>query len=139
MIYLVDTNVWLERLLNQDKSTEVGKFLDFIPAQELAISDFSLHSIGIILDRLGKLDAFEVFVDDLITNGNVLFVNLQPEKTKDIVVVVKEYGLDFDDAYQIVASKELNASLVSYDSDFDKTNLKRVTPEEVIRLRKVSS
>ncbi len=70
-MYLVDTNVWLERLLNQAKSAEVGAFLDLISTQELAITDFSLHSIGIILDRLHKLPAFEMFADDLITNGNV--------------------------------------------------------------------
>ncbi len=26
-MYLVDTNVWLERLLDQEKSVEVGEFL----------------------------------------------------------------------------------------------------------------
>lgn len=27
-MYLVDTNVWLERLLNQTRSDDVAKFLD---------------------------------------------------------------------------------------------------------------
>ncbi len=42
--YLVDTNVWLERLLDQEKSEIASKFLDLIPTDELFVSDFSIHS-----------------------------------------------------------------------------------------------
>ena len=30
-MYLVDANVWLERLLDQARSDEVGHFLDHVP------------------------------------------------------------------------------------------------------------
>ncbi len=36
-MYLIDTNVWLERLLNRAKSEEVGVFLD---------KDFDRTSLG---------------------------------------------------------------------------------------------
>ena len=49
--YLVDTNIWLERLLDQDKSEIVSKFLSTIPLDQIFISDFSLHSIGVIFSR----------------------------------------------------------------------------------------
>jgi len=29
-MYLVDTNIWLERLLDQEKSDEVGEFLSAV-------------------------------------------------------------------------------------------------------------
>ena len=45
-MYLVDTNVWLERLLDQTRSAEVGQFLGAIASDELLMSDFTLHSIG---------------------------------------------------------------------------------------------
>lgn len=45
-MYLVDTNIWLERLLDQTRSDEVRQFLDATPSEHLFISDFSLHSIG---------------------------------------------------------------------------------------------
>ena len=48
-MYLVDTNVWLERLLDQEKSEEVGRFLAQIPSNLLFVTDFTFHSIGIIL------------------------------------------------------------------------------------------
>ena len=44
-MYLVDTNIWLERLLAQAKSDEVGDFLDRIPSNELFSTDFAFHSI----------------------------------------------------------------------------------------------
>jgi predicted nucleic-acid-binding protein len=37
---LVDTNVWMERLLDQERSAEVGQFLDAVPADALFITDF---------------------------------------------------------------------------------------------------
>lgn len=46
---LVDTNVWLERLLDQEKSKVAAHFLDSTPTEWLFVSDFSLHSIGVIL------------------------------------------------------------------------------------------
>ncbi|MEW6104669.1 MAG: hypothetical protein AB1630_12805 [bacterium] len=37
-MYLVDTNVWLERFLDQKKSQEVGQFLDRISSEDLFIT-----------------------------------------------------------------------------------------------------
>jgi len=57
-MYLVDTNIWLERLLDQDRSDEVGDFLALVSTDQLLMSDFSLHSIGIIFCRLGNETCF---------------------------------------------------------------------------------
>ena len=53
-MYLIDTNVWIELLLGQQRAKEVKRFFQEIEASQLAITEFSLYSIGIILDRLGK-------------------------------------------------------------------------------------
>ncbi len=45
-MYLLDTNIWLERLLDQHRSEEVGRLLDQVPSQRLFMTDFTLHSIG---------------------------------------------------------------------------------------------
>ena len=47
-MYLIDTNIFLEILLKQDKSDLCKAILNKNIA-ELNISDFTLHSIGIIL------------------------------------------------------------------------------------------
>jgi len=44
-MYLVDTNVWLERLLDQVKSEEVGKFIGHMPSERLSITDFTFVSL----------------------------------------------------------------------------------------------
>jgi hypothetical protein len=51
-MFLVDTSVWLELLLEQQKADEVRQFLARHEGIELAITEFSLYSIGIILTRL---------------------------------------------------------------------------------------
>ena len=47
-MYLLDTNIWLERLLDQERTEEVGQVLTQLPSDEIAITDFSFHSIGVI-------------------------------------------------------------------------------------------
>lgn len=53
-MYLIDTNIWLELLLRQDKASEVAAFFQAVDASSLAITDFTLYSIGIILTRFSK-------------------------------------------------------------------------------------
>ncbi len=53
--YLVDTNIWLERLLDQDKSYVVSKFLDLVPAIQIFISDFTVHSIRSDFDQTKEI------------------------------------------------------------------------------------
>jgi PIN domain nuclease of toxin-antitoxin system len=60
-VFLIDTNVWLELLLEQENSNQVRAFLQRIDADQLAISDFSIYSIGIILTRLNKTKSFKTF------------------------------------------------------------------------------
>jgi hypothetical protein len=47
-MFLVDTSVWLELLLEQQKADEVRQFLARHEGIELAITEFSLHSIWAI-------------------------------------------------------------------------------------------
>ena len=42
-MYLLDTNIWLERLLEQARAAEVSRFLADVPESELAITDFALY------------------------------------------------------------------------------------------------
>jgi len=45
-MYLVDTNIFLEIFLKQEKSNECKDFLNQ-NIQHLMVTDFTLHSIGI--------------------------------------------------------------------------------------------
>jgi hypothetical protein len=130
-MFLLDTNVWLELLLGQQKAGEVQEFLSAWPASELAITEFSLYSIGIILTRLKKDAAFENFLADILEDGGVRLVRLDPAGLRAILAVRGRFGLDFDDAYQYVAAERHDLTLISFDGDFDRTERGRKTPADV--------
>jgi len=131
-MYLLDTNIWLERLLDQDKSEEVRLFLDSIPSQLIAITDFAFHSVAIVLCKLQRTDVLKSLIQDAFIEGSVSLIHLEPEDIYRVVSVIENHKLDFDDAYQYVAAEKYGIELVSFDSDFDHTDLGRKTPREIL-------
>ena len=131
-MFLVDTNVWLELLLEQDKAEEVKRFLQNIEARFLAITEFSLYSIGIILTRLKMSDIFVDFLSDTIEDSAIAKVCLDTNDLKQVIIACKQFNLDFDDAYQYVAATKYGWTLVSFDSNFVNTQLGRKTPGDIV-------
>ena len=131
-MYLVDTNIWLERLLDQEQSEVIGRFLEQIPSNQLAVTDFALHSIGIIFCRLGRLDAFRLFVQEVFIDGAVTVIHLEPTDLPAVLEVMERFNLDFDDAYQYIAAEKHALTLVSLDADFDRTPAGRKTPQQIV-------
>jgi len=131
MKYLVDTNVWLEVLLEQERSDECKEFFQNVETNLIAISEFSLYSIGIILCRLYKDELFGNFLDDIMSSF-VSKINLEIDEIKYLLQIRKAYNLDFDDAYQYVVAEKYSLTIISFDSDFDKTPLGRKTPKELL-------
>lgn len=136
-MYLVDTNIWLERLLGQTKSDEVGHFLDHAPSSQLFITDFAFHSVCVILTRLKRESALLDFVQDIFVNGAVTLVVIKPEETQSVVDAMGKYSLDFDDAYQYVAAEQNDLIIVSFDSDLDRTAKGGQTPAQILAASKV--
>lgn len=132
MRYLVDTNVWLELLLGQEKSEIASRFFDLIPTDELFASDFSIHSIGVILSRLKKIDVFDQFVIDLFVYGQLEQLSLDPADLLEVTSNIRKYKLDFDDSYQFSISQKFDLTLITFDKDFNVSGIKKKSPEEVI-------
>jgi predicted nucleic acid-binding protein len=130
--YLIDTNVFLEGLLEQERVSQVRELFQHLSSAQLALTDFSLHSIGVILFGVGKARLFILFLDNMIVDG-VGILSLGIDDLRELDSVAKKFALDFDDAYQYVVAKKYNLQLVSFDSDFDRTERGRKTPEEVVR------
>jgi predicted nucleic acid-binding protein len=131
-MFLIDTNVWLERLLDQDRSEEVGLFLDRIPSETFFITDFSLHSLGIILTKLKQTQAFQNFIQDVLIDGSVRLIHLTTPEMEDIIRVIDRYQLDFDDSYQYVAAEIYGLTIVSFDNDFNRTGRGKKFPGEIL-------
>jgi predicted nucleic acid-binding protein len=130
--YLVDTNVWLERLLDQEKSDIASKFLNSTSIDSLFVSDFSIHSIGVILSRLKKFEVFEKFLNDLFVNGQIELLSLYSVDLLDVIENIKKHKFDFDDSYQFTVAQKFDLTIVTFDKDFNAKGIKKKTPEEVI-------
>jgi hypothetical protein len=128
MQFLVDTNIWLELLLNQQRAEEVRQLFEGREGSEFAITDFSLHSIGIALTRLGRDEAFVHFVADTFERAGTRLVRLDSAEMNRLLAARRQFGLDFDDAYQYAAAEKYNLTLLSFDTDFDRTARGRKTP-----------
>jgi predicted nucleic acid-binding protein len=59
MRLLLDTNIFLEILLDQERASEARQLLSAVDKHHLYISDFSLHSIGLVLFRHNRYDVFQ--------------------------------------------------------------------------------
>jgi len=68
-MYLIDTNIFQEGLLEQEKAESVRYFFQAVDIEKTFMTDLALHSIGIILFRLKKYELFTSFVEDMIING----------------------------------------------------------------------
>ena len=132
MMYLVDSNIWLELLLEQERAEEVAQFLQIVGTDELWITEFTIYSIGIILTRLKKDDIFEDFLSDVLEDSGIKRVCLSVSDLKQVIRVGRKFHLDFDDAYQYVAAEKNDLCLVSFDADFDRSEIRRKTPSEIL-------
>jgi hypothetical protein len=131
-MFLVDANVWLELLLDQEQAGQVRDFLRAVPLGELAITDFALHSVGVILARNKRDDLFARFISDLLVDTGVRCVSLDFADLMAVTRTRERLPLDFDDAYQYVAAEKHNLTLVSFDADFDRTDRGRKTPADIL-------
>ena len=132
MSYLIDSNIWLELLLRQKHADEVRQFLEKVQLDEIYLTEFTLYSIGIITSRLNKEDVFAAFISDLLEETEIKRISLSLADLRDLLLPMREHGLDFDDAYQYVAARNNDLILVSFDKDFDSTDMRRKTPGMIL-------
>jgi uncharacterized protein len=71
MPYLFDTNIFLEILLDQNKKDKSKKIISE-NIDKLFISDFSLHSIGVILIKQKKFQIYKDFLSDIMPHASIL-------------------------------------------------------------------
>ncbi len=83
--------------------------------------------------RLNQKDALLRFVQDAFLDGGISLVHLEPRDFGNLVRVIENYKLDFDDAYHYTIAEKNNLTLVSFDSDFDGTENGRKTPREIVK------
>lgn len=114
---LIDTNILLEILLKQNKKDECKAFL-MKNACNIHLTDFSLHSIGVICFRYQKERIFQNFLED--TLPLIDLVTLPLDQYPQVIKNRKKLKLDFDDSYQYTIAKYFDFKIVTMDKDFEK-------------------
>ena len=99
------------------------------------MSDFSLHTIGVIYFREHKISEFLTFVNEDIIASGTHVISLPPGDFSKIADAARLYQLDFDDAYQYAVAEHYGLSLVSFDRDFDRTKNGRVEPKDFVPVK----
>ena len=116
-MFLIDTNIFLEIFLDQAKKDICKEFL-VDNNEQLHISDFSLHSIGVVLFKFNQELFFEKFIEDVLPI--VKMKTLPIEMYKYLPEISHSLRLDFDDTYQYCVAKAYNLKIVTMDADFRK-------------------
>lgn len=118
-MYLIDTNVFLEVLLGQEKVQICKDFL-MNNSSQIGLSDFTLHSIGVILGRYNKTGVFQQFLNEMVDYALVLSLPL--DGYTSLISYIDQFKLDFDDAYQYSLTRLYNLTIVSMDKDFSRVS-----------------
>lgn len=131
-MYLIDTNIFLEILLDQEKSEECQNLLSGITQSDIPfyVSSFALHSVEVIMARNNKIKELTSLLSDISTSRIMRLDSNTNDELKALEIIGK-LKLDFDDSLQFVLCKKYNLKLVSFDRHFDKTPVKRIEPRDV--------
>jgi len=115
-------------LLAQSRADEVRKFLENPQGHDFFISDYSLHSIGLLLLRRRQAEVFRQFLGDVFLDAGFTLLSLAAADMNAVIEAAAAFALDFDDAYQYTTAQKYGLAVVSFDSDFDRTPPSRKVP-----------
>jgi predicted nucleic acid-binding protein len=128
---LVDTNIFLEILLSQNKKEECEAFLNQLRnGKKVGVAtDFSIHSIIVIMGSLNKLKELRIFLLSLTAyKGLKIYHTTILDEIKASEIALTQ-NLDMDDAIQYSTAISLNAeAIVSFDKHFNNLKIPRKEP-----------
>ena len=138
---LIDANVILEFLLaqpHQDESLSLLKLTSNGSVTAFVMS-YAVHSIEYILYREGNLTALRTFLELLQSSLGLTIYESSPTEDLAALTFTKkadaQFQLDFDDALHYATAKKHALTLVSFDHDFDATDLARKIPTDILRMQ----
>jgi predicted nucleic acid-binding protein len=130
-MYLVDTNIFLEVLLLQDRKEECKNFLDLIRRDKITgvVTDFTIHSIIVIMYNLNKLKELKIFLSSLTAYKALHIYHTTITDEINAVETALLQKLDMDDAIQYSTALTIQAeAIVSFDKHFNNLKIPRIDP-----------
>jgi len=133
--YLIDTNIFLEVLLEQDNKDSCLTLLKLIEEGKIQaiVTSFALHSIAIILEKLKGIDSYRDFLEVITASEGLMIYSTTPQDEIETCTISKKFKLTFDDSLHYFVAKTFELKLISLDSDFDKTDITRMHPEDMVK------
>ena len=130
---LLDTNIFLELLLDQKRAGECEGLLELVSKgqAEATVTHFTVHAVEAILR---DAEGLATFLRNLEHSVGLTIYDTSLTEEMAAALMSQKIGLDFDDALQYYAAKKLGVdALVSFDEHFDKLDLRRVEPRDLLR------
>src|SRR3989344_6413244 len=114
-MYLVDTNVFLEVLLDQKRANECEEIIQKFNRGILTayVSSFTIHSIEVILEKNNRLEVLKYFLKDLLESKGLKRFDTTTAEEIGVLDIAKRLNLDFDDAINYFICKSLKLGIVS--------------------------
>lgn len=131
MKLLLDTNIFYEVLLTQERASEAIALLSRADRHDFYVTGFSIHSIGVFFFRRKRFDDFRNFLRQMVYGTGLTILEV-PDNYETVLHAAERYNLDFDDAYIYAVAEAHDLTLVSFDSDFIRTERGRKLPSEIL-------
>ena len=130
-MYLIDANIVLELLYRRARWRECYEFLNKVKRGDIEsyILHFTVHGISAIL---GNPRLVSKFLSEIATWRGLTIVDLPIEEELIASELAEKIGLDFDDGLHYYYAKKKDLQIVSFDKDFDRTDIKRVEPKDIV-------
>lgn len=133
-MYLIDTNIFLEVLLERERVEECRTFLKKLEEGKIRcfVTSFAIHNIELVTINYKRIRELEKFLTALLFYQNLTIHSTSIIEEIETLRVMREFNLDFDDALQYLIAEEFNLKIVSFDKDFDNKPIQRLDPNQVI-------
>lgn len=136
---LLDTNVFLEFLLDQEDAEACDKVIDALSRGRFLgyLTHYALHALETILNRQKRDHELISFLKHLIDLETLTIYSTRPEEELAIAELLLDLPLDFDDALQYYVAKTLSVPIVTLDQDFRKIKgVSIYSPKEWLKIMK---
>lgn len=131
-MYLVDTNIFLEVLLQGSRKDECKSFLNLLKDGKKGglVTDFAVHSIIVIMGSQNKFCELKIFLSSLTAYKGLHVYNTTIADEIRAAEIATELELDMDDAIQYSIAQTTNAeAIISFDKHFDNLKILRMEPQ----------
>lgn len=130
---LIDTNIICSIFLDQGDSISSRKLLELSTNKyEIYLTNFAVHSFAITCSKRKEYEMFDS-LNEMISEGKIQVLYTNHEDLPEILLIMQEIKLDFDDALQLYISKKHKLKLITLDKDFKKNKIKSFTPKEFLK------